>query len=153
MTQSLLGTLPAADQGQKKYNLHSSKDRQTCWQGLLMLIRVHVFTWPSQVCVLWLLLTTLTHMGPVLCSSNRRSVTLKMPSRLSRSTSLRWAKSTVLTERVCRWSRPEKLSPEILWRCLVRNVEIVLYCLKEKPQAWFRLYVCEGGPWRRLMSF
>lgn len=49
-----------------------------------------------------------------------RSVMLRMPSRLSKSTSPRWAKSTVLTERACRGSRPEKLSPETSWRCLVR---------------------------------
>lgn len=49
---------------------------------------------------------------------------LKVPSRLSRSTSLRWAKFTALTERVCRGSRPGKSSLETLWKCLVRDVEL-----------------------------
>lgn len=49
---------------------------------------------------------------------------LKAPSRLSRSTSPRWAKFTALTERVCRGSRPGKSSLETLWKCLVRDVEV-----------------------------
>lgn len=54
----------------------------------------------------------------------RRSVMLKAPSRLSRSTSPRWAKFTALTERACRGSRPGKSSLETLWKCLVRDVEL-----------------------------
>lgn len=49
---------------------------------------------------------------------------LKAPSRLSRSTSPRWAKFTALTERVCRGSRPGKSSLETLWKCLVRDVKV-----------------------------
>lgn len=55
-----------------------------------------------------------------------RSVTLRAPSRLWRSTSLRWAKSTDLTERVCRGSRPERLSLVTSWRFLVRHLRLSL---------------------------
>lgn len=76
---------------------------------LLLLLNCFDFWWHFASCVV------------CVC---RRSVMLKVPSRLSRSTSPRWAKFTVLTERVCRGSRPEKLSPETSWRCPVSDVEV-----------------------------
>lgn len=43
----------------------------------------------------------------------------RAPSRLWRSMSQRWEKSTALTERAYRGSKPERLFLETLWKCQV----------------------------------
>lgn len=48
-----------------------------------------------------------------------RSAMRRAPSRLWRSMSQRWEKSTVLTERAYRGSKPERLFLETLWKCQV----------------------------------
>ncbi len=48
-----------------------------------------------------------------------RSAMQRAPLRLWRSMSQRWEKSTALTERAYRWSKPERLFLETLWKCQV----------------------------------
>lgn len=55
-------------------------------------------------------------------SNLNRNAMLKMPSRRSRSTSPRWAKSTGRTGRRCRGSRPATSCPVTSWKSLVGPV-------------------------------